>query len=309
MASTLKTSLEKTVFDFRLKDVFKFAAEEVKGIRVRAKDVAWTARPRRDRAGSSRSPVAALAAKGKLDSLLDALAGLRAKAFVTEEKTAAALETYGLGQARLRGRAVLARCRTGRSSSPWHKQGEAQYATTSLSTKVVSFEGTLLADLDRKVDEIREKKVADLYAWDARSVLVRAGRPRDRGRQGEGRRRGEVDPRSRDQGRSRPDQGRGLRPQDRRPRGRGVHRFARPARRLRPRPRHGDPDHDPGLRGQGEGGRALRRPGRRGHEAGRGQGRRSRVSLPRRCRLPRGPAQRQKRLAGRSPEDRRRPDR
>ena len=38
---------------------------------------------------------------------------------------------------------------------------------------MVSFEGTLLADLDRKVDEIRERKVADIYAWDAKSVLVK----------------------------------------------------------------------------------------------------------------------------------------
>jgi hypothetical protein len=37
----------------------------------------------------------------------------------------------------------------------------------------VAFEGTLLADLDRKVDEMREKKVADLYAWDAKRVALK----------------------------------------------------------------------------------------------------------------------------------------
>ena len=171
LASTLKASLEKTVFDFRLKDVFKFAAEEVKAIRVRAKDVAWTAR-REETGWRLESPVAALAAKGKLDSLLEALAGLKAKSFVTEEKTAAALETYGLAKPDYE----VALSLPGADREivfALAKQGEAQYATTSLSTKVVSFEGTLLADLDRKVDEIREKKVADLYAWDAKSVLVR----------------------------------------------------------------------------------------------------------------------------------------
>jgi hypothetical protein len=171
LASTLKPSLEKTVFDFRLKDVFKFAAEEVKGIRVRAKDVAWTAR-REETGWKLKSPVAALAAKGRLDSLLEALAGLKAKSFVTEEKTASALEMYGLAKPDYE----VALSLPGADREivfALGKRGEAQYATTSLSTKVVSFEGPLLADLDRKVDEIREKKVADLYAWDAKSVLVR----------------------------------------------------------------------------------------------------------------------------------------
>ncbi|MCK7469714.1 MAG: DUF4340 domain-containing protein [Desulfomicrobium escambiense] len=31
----------------------------------------------------------------------------------------------------------------------------------------------MLADLDRKVEEIREKKVAEFYAWDAKSVLIK----------------------------------------------------------------------------------------------------------------------------------------
>ncbi len=171
LASTLKPSLEKTVFDFRLKDVFKFAAEEVTGIRVRAKNVAWTAR-REETGWKLESPVAALAAKGKLDSLLEALASLKAKSFITEEKTAAVLGSYGLAKPDYE----VALSLPGADREivfALGKQGEAQYATTSLSTKVVSFEGTLLADLDRKVDEIREKKVADLYAWDAKSVLVR----------------------------------------------------------------------------------------------------------------------------------------
>jgi len=171
LASTLKPSLDKTVFDFRLKDVFKFAAEEVKAIRVRAKDVAWTSR-REETGWRLESPVAALAAKGKLDSLLEALSGLKAKSFVTEEKTAAALETYGLAKPDYE----VALSLPGADREivfALGKRGEAQYATTSLSTKVVSFEGTLLADLDRNVDEIRERKVADIYAWDAKSVLVK----------------------------------------------------------------------------------------------------------------------------------------
>jgi hypothetical protein len=54
-----------------------------------------------------------------------------------------------------------------------HKKGETQYAASSPTTKIVAFEGTLLADLDRKAEEMREKKVADLYAWDAKRVSLK----------------------------------------------------------------------------------------------------------------------------------------
>ncbi len=49
LASTLKASLEKTVFDFRLKDVFKFAAEEVKGDPGQGQGRRLDGPPRRDR--------------------------------------------------------------------------------------------------------------------------------------------------------------------------------------------------------------------------------------------------------------------
>ena len=54
-----------------------------------------------------------------------------------------------------------------------HAKGEASYATSSLSTKIITFEGTLLADLGREVNELREKKVADFYAWNAVRVALK----------------------------------------------------------------------------------------------------------------------------------------
>ncbi|HMA53775.1 MAG TPA: DUF4340 domain-containing protein, partial [Acidobacteriota bacterium] len=54
-----------------------------------------------------------------------------------------------------------------------HKDGDNLYATTSQSLKIISFEGTLLADLDRKVDEMREKKLADFYAMDANRIALK----------------------------------------------------------------------------------------------------------------------------------------
>jgi hypothetical protein len=174
LAATLKTTLDKKIFDFRQKDVFKFAAADVKGIRVKAKDVAWQA-VREEAGWSLERPVEARAAKSKVDALLDSLSGLRAKAFVAETKTPASLKEFGLDRPEYE--VALSLPAADREIVfALHQAGENAYATASSSTKIVTFEGTLLADLDRKVDEIREKKVADLYSWDADRVwLKRAG--------------------------------------------------------------------------------------------------------------------------------------
>lgn len=171
LASTLKTTLDKKIFDFRQKDVFKFTAADVKSVRVRAKDVAWRA-VREEDGWSLIEPVAALAAKGKVDSLLDTLSGLRAKAFVAETKTAEALKGFGLEKPEYE---VGLSLPTSSQEIVFalHKEGENSYATTSQSTKVITFEGALLADLERKVDEMREKKIADFYSWEADRVVVK----------------------------------------------------------------------------------------------------------------------------------------
>jgi hypothetical protein len=171
LASTLKTTLDKKIFDFRQKDVFKFSADNVKTVRIRAKNIAWQAQ-REEKGWFLNAPVAALAAKGKVDSLLDSLSGLRAKAFVAEGKNAEALKTFGLEKPEYE--VVLSLPASNQEIVfSLHQEGEASYATTSLSTKVIAFEGTLLTDLDRKVDEMREKKVADFYSWEADKVVLK----------------------------------------------------------------------------------------------------------------------------------------
>jgi hypothetical protein len=171
LSSTLKTTLDKPVFDFRQKDVFKFTAADVKGIRVKARNVAWQAA----REGSGwllKAPVNSLAAKGLVDSLLEALSGLRAKAFVAEVKSAATLKEFGLDRSEYEVALSLPAADQEIVFS-LHKEGENSYATTSQSSKIINFEGTVLADLDRKVDEMREKKVADFYAMDANRIALK----------------------------------------------------------------------------------------------------------------------------------------
>jgi len=120
------------------------------------------------------APVAALAAKDKVDALLDALSGLRAKAFVAENRNAGTLKEFGLDRPEYE--VVLSLPASSQEIAfSLHKDGESSYATSSLSTKVITFEGTLLADLDRKVDEMREKKVSDFYSWEADKVALKKG--------------------------------------------------------------------------------------------------------------------------------------
>jgi hypothetical protein len=173
LSSTLKTTLDKPVFDFRVKDVFKFTADDVKSIRVKAKakDAAWQA-DRVDSGWVLKAPVASVAAKGKIESLLESLSGLRAKAFVAETKNAATLKEFGLDKPDYEV-ALSLPAKSQEIVFALHKKGENQYATTSPSTKIITFEGTLLADLDRKAEEMREKKIADFYSWDADRVALK----------------------------------------------------------------------------------------------------------------------------------------
>ena len=171
LSSSLKTTLEKTIFDLRQKDVFKLATADVKEIRVRAKDVSW--RAARDDAGwVFEEPVTARAAKSLIDGLLDALSGLRAKAFVSESKSPATLKEFGLDKPEYE--VALSLPAPGQEIVfALAKKGDASYATTSQSTKIITFEGTLLTDLDRKVEELRDKKVASFYSWEADRIALK----------------------------------------------------------------------------------------------------------------------------------------
>ncbi len=171
LPSTLKTTLEKKLLDFRQKDIFKFETGQVSRLKVKAKDTAWEA-VRRDDAWHLESPVKALARKYTLDTLLDSLSSLRAKEFLSEEKTAEELHERGLDKPAYEVELGLP---TANQTVVFSlgKDGETMVATTSQSTKIVSFEGTLLTDLEKKVADLREKKVVEFYSWEADRVAVK----------------------------------------------------------------------------------------------------------------------------------------
>ena len=173
LPSTFKTTLEKKLFDFRQKDIFKFETAQVARLKVKAKDAAWEA-ARRDDAWYLEVPVKALARKSTVDTLLDSLSNLRAKEFVAEAKTPEELKKRGLDKPAYEVELSLPTANQTVTFS-LGKDGETMLATTSQSTKIVSFDGTLLTDLDKKVADLREKKVVEFYSWEADRVAVTQG--------------------------------------------------------------------------------------------------------------------------------------
>ncbi len=173
LASYLKSSLDKTVFDFRQKDIFKFESGDVSRIFCQAKDVVWEAGKKEDQ-WFLEKPVAALARKNYVEDILRSLAGLRAKAFLSEQKQTADLEKYGLINPEYRVKVNLL-SQNQELTFFLHKEGDKLYATTSASPKIVEAETYLLTDLDKKIEEIREKKVVDFYSWEAKKAQFKKG--------------------------------------------------------------------------------------------------------------------------------------
>jgi len=174
LASYLKTNLEKKVFDFREKAVFKFETADVKKVRLTAKGVSWEAAREGD-GWAFEAPFRALAVKSKIDGLLDSLANLKATEFVSENKNSAEIKKLGLGKPEYEVGLSLPTANKEIVFS-LHKADGKSYAMSSEATKIVAFDASsLLADLERKPDELREKKVADFSSWEADKVSVKKG--------------------------------------------------------------------------------------------------------------------------------------
>ncbi|HYA48825.1 MAG TPA: DUF4340 domain-containing protein, partial [Burkholderiales bacterium] len=95
LPSSLATALDKKAFDLRDKTIFKLDTAAVKRVALRGKDVSWEA-VREGTGWMFTAPLRALAAKSKLDALIEALSDLKATEFVSEAKTPADLKKLGL---------------------------------------------------------------------------------------------------------------------------------------------------------------------------------------------------------------------
>jgi hypothetical protein len=173
LPSTLKTPLDKKLFDYRQKDVFRFEAKDVSGIKLKAKDNRWEAR-KTDGEWFLTSPIKALAKESTLTTLLDSLAGLRAKEFASEAKTPQDLKARGLTDPEY----TVALSLPGSSQEivfALHKAEDKTYATTSQSTKIIVPEADILFDLERKPADLRESKAAVFSSWQADRLTLKRG--------------------------------------------------------------------------------------------------------------------------------------
>jgi len=173
LAGYLKITLEKKLFDFRQKDIFKFEPDDVGVLKLKAKDVSWQAR-KKEADWFLEDPVRALVKKSKVEDLLRALSNLRAKEFLSEQKQEAEIAEFGLKDAEYSITLSLP-AKNQEVVFSLHKQDETVYATTSLSTKIVTAETQILTDIEKKPDDLREKQVVVFNSWEASKVLIKKG--------------------------------------------------------------------------------------------------------------------------------------
>lgn len=171
--SHLKSLLDKKVFDFRRKDIFHFETDNVSQLKIQTASRLIEAAKNENQWFLS-IPVKSLAEQSRLTGILSSLSGLKAKEFVAETKTDEDLKNCGLDEPAYS--VDLDMPAEGvKLSFLLNKKDEVLYATTSQSTKIISVEDTVLADLDKEISDFRDKSVADFYSWEVNKVRIEYG--------------------------------------------------------------------------------------------------------------------------------------
>lgn len=171
--SSLKNLLEKEVFNFRQKDIFKFETDQAKNVKLRAKGIQWEAE-KEDEDWFLRKPVYALAQKSKINDILYALSNLKATAFVSEEKQEEELENYGLKTPDYE-ITINFPAENQRVTFFIHKKDEKSHATSSISSKILQVEDSILSDLEKEPGDLRDKEVADFFTWEVKKLQINKG--------------------------------------------------------------------------------------------------------------------------------------
>jgi len=171
--SHLKSTLEKSLFEFRQKEIFRLETDEVKNITLRAKEIQWEAE-KKEEEWFFNKPVQALAKENKISGILNSLSGLKAKEFVSEEKGKEEADKFGLEQPDYEITLTLP-VENQQITFFLHKKEDTLYATSSLSSKIIEAEDTLLSDLEEEIGELREKEVANFYSWEVNRLRLKMG--------------------------------------------------------------------------------------------------------------------------------------
>lgn len=173
LSSSLKSILDKKLFDFRQKEIFKFETGDIKGIKLQAPETKWEAQ-KKEEDWFFEKPLLAMAKASKIENILGTLSNLKAKEFVSEEKKPEELKKFGLEKPEYN--ITLAMPLANKEVTFFfHKDKDKTYATTSLSTKIIVPESDVFLDLDKKIDELRENKVSVFNSWQANKLWLRKG--------------------------------------------------------------------------------------------------------------------------------------
>jgi hypothetical protein len=168
-----KTALEKALFDFRQKDIFKFDLDNVSQVNFASKDIDWEAE-KRDGEWHLVKPVSALAQKNRVEDVLRGLSNMRAKEFVSEARSDEEDAKLGLKDPEY-SVALTLPSQNQKVTFSLRKQDDKIYATTSLSSKIIVAEDQVLTDINKKVEDLREKQVTVFNSWEATKVQLKKG--------------------------------------------------------------------------------------------------------------------------------------
>lgn len=173
LSSSLKSLMEKSLFEFRQKDVFHFETDEVKNVKLKAKDVEWAAE-KMEKEWFFRKPFEALAMESKISGILSSLSNLKAKEFISEDKQADEAKEYGLDEPEYE---ITLNMPSSNQQVTFAltKKEEDLYATTSLSSKIITAENTILSDLEKEAVELREKEVTNFNSWEVNKLHLKRG--------------------------------------------------------------------------------------------------------------------------------------
>jgi hypothetical protein len=171
--SSLKSLLEKKVFDYRQKDIFKFDTDQAKSVKLLAQGIQWEAEKVEDD-WFLRKPIDALAQKSKINDILYALSNLKASAFVSEKKQAEEIIKYGLDKPDYEV-AIDFPVENRQVTFYIRKIDEKVHATSSISPKIIQVEDSILSDLKKEPIDLRDKEVADFFTWEVKKLRIQKG--------------------------------------------------------------------------------------------------------------------------------------
>ncbi|MBE0460856.1 MAG: DUF4340 domain-containing protein [Candidatus Aminicenantes bacterium] len=169
----LKSLLDKDVFGFRQKDIFKFQTDDVNTITLKAKNIQWSA-IKKDEEWFLEKPVYSLAKNTKLSDILYSLSNIKAKEFISEEKKNEDLIKYGLNKPQYQVK-LLMPLKNQEVIFFLQKEKDKVYATTSVSPKIIAIDETILTDLEKEASDLRENKVANFYTWRVKKLRLIRG--------------------------------------------------------------------------------------------------------------------------------------